>query len=541
MLEIYEIRQFAVQKSRCPSTSVDGRDFDGRHIEKPSSCRPVKKVPETLTERVGYPSYGTRRTGATGTACSPKLALSSPVLSKLNSGSIFFILSAFVLRCPRDRRHAKSQPPSLELRLKITSALMTRLCADVDMDLTLVASAGEEEDEQQSDGEGQHEKQEDENSDPQEEDSQEEEDSREEEESQEEDDDDDDDDDELVIVPTKRKRTGSGKKSTTKAPPTREIEYQVAIYTAQQMKKKKSACGHPITEIVTLDSTKPWAVLKTHILTKIDTALNPRLLHFSEYSITFTVPRKVKDPIHLTDAAKYDYLVKNALLIQKIPSAKIVVEPKAESVAREKENDTNGDEDDATKTAKKGEKKTKLKGKPLANVETSPNNSLFDTVAVGARAAQLPLLQRRLELRDQAAAKNAPAVPQVNINLPPEFANLLRPVVPPAAPAPAAPNAFIPPPNTANMLIPYPHIPGADLLIQDFCSLYDLDNDICEKFQIPKYKRTNAFKFVEVDELKEMGFMKGEIAELKVAVGKWSQLPRVGNRSCKLFQWFIAN
>ncbi|KAJ7922590.1 hypothetical protein B0H13DRAFT_2317254 [Mycena leptocephala] len=406
---------------------------------------------------------------------------------------------------------------------------MNDVDADVDMDLTLVASAGEEEDEQQSDGEGQHEKQEDENSDSQEEDSQEEEDSREEEELQEEDDDDDDDDDELVLVPTKRKRTGSGKKSTTKAPPTREIEYQVAIYTAQQMKKKKSGWGHPITEIVTLDSTKPWAVLKTHILTKIDTALNPRLLHFSEYSITFTVPRQVKDPIHLADAAKYDYL---------------------KSVAREKENDTNGDEDDA---AKKGGKKTKvpkarnilpanlalnekivhlvflllpnphiflyrmitfrvgLKGKPLAAVETPPNNSLFDTVAVGARAAQSPLLQ----------------LPQVNINLPPEFANFLRSVVPPAAPAPAAPNAFIPPPNTANMFIPYPHIPGADLSIQDFCSLYDLDNDICEKFQIHKYKRTNAFKFVEVDELKEMGFMKGEVAELKVAVGKWSQLPRV--------------
>ncbi|KAJ7938962.1 hypothetical protein B0H13DRAFT_1851137 [Mycena leptocephala] len=96
---------------------------------------------------------------------------------------------------------------------------MNDVDADVDMDLTLVASAGEEEDEQQSDGEGQHEKQEDENSDSQEE------------ESQEEDDDDDDDDEELVLVPTKRKRTGSGKKLTTKAPPTREIEYQVAIYT----------------------------------------------------------------------------------------------------------------------------------------------------------------------------------------------------------------------------------------------------------------------------------------------------------------------
>ncbi|KAF8124498.1 hypothetical protein K438DRAFT_2154453 [Mycena galopus ATCC 62051] len=59
-------------KIRRPSTSVDGRDFDGRRFEKPSRYRPVEKLPEPLTERIGYPSYGTRRTGATGTACSPR-------------------------------------------------------------------------------------------------------------------------------------------------------------------------------------------------------------------------------------------------------------------------------------------------------------------------------------------------------------------------------------------------------------------------------------------------------------------------------------
>ncbi|KAJ7347170.1 hypothetical protein DFH08DRAFT_1080273 [Mycena albidolilacea] len=53
-----------------------GRRFDGcttgtaRH-PTPFRYRPVGKPPEPLTERVGYPSYGTRRTGATGTACSP--------------------------------------------------------------------------------------------------------------------------------------------------------------------------------------------------------------------------------------------------------------------------------------------------------------------------------------------------------------------------------------------------------------------------------------------------------------------------------------
>ncbi|KAF8166333.1 hypothetical protein K438DRAFT_1775219 [Mycena galopus ATCC 62051] len=72
MLEIYEICHFAVQRPHRPSTSGDGRDFDGRRLEKPSRCCPVEKLLKPLAERVSYPLYGTRRTGATGTACSPK-------------------------------------------------------------------------------------------------------------------------------------------------------------------------------------------------------------------------------------------------------------------------------------------------------------------------------------------------------------------------------------------------------------------------------------------------------------------------------------
>lgn len=163
-----------------------------------------------------------------------------------------------------------------------------------------------------------------------------------------------------------------------------------------------------------------------------------------------------------------------------------------------------------------------LKGTQFADVDTPPNNELFDKVAAAARAAKSPLLQRRLDLKEQASAKNTPAAPQVHFNFPAELANLLRPA---AAPAPAAPDAFMPPLKTANMLIPHPRIPGPDLSIENFCTLYDLDSDICDRFKEHKFKRSNAFKFVEVDELKEMGFMRGEIAELKVAVGVWSQLP----------------
>jgi hypothetical protein len=83
------------------------------------------------------------------------------------------------------------------------------------------------------------------------------------------------------------------------------------------------------------------------------------------------------------------------------------------------------------------------------------------------------------------------------------------------------------------MLISPPHIPGPDLSIEDFCSLYDLDTDISEHFKQQKFKFTNTFKFkctktfkfIELSDLKEMGFFKGGIAELKVAIKVWSQVP----------------
>lgn len=165
-----------------------------------------------------------------------------------------------------------------------------------------------------------------------------------------------------------------------------------------------------------------------------------------------------------------------------------------------------------------------MKGSAFADLETPPNNELFDKVARAARASQSPLLQRRLELKEQAAAKSAPAAPQVHFNFPPEILDLLRPAAPPAPPIAAA-NVLVPLPNASNMLIPSNRVAGPDLSIDDFCSMYDLDTDIGDRFKQQKFKGTAAFKFVELAELKEMGFLKGEVAELKVGIEKWSRAP----------------
>ncbi|KAJ7132727.1 hypothetical protein C8R46DRAFT_1235676 [Mycena filopes] len=378
-----------------------------------------------------------------------------------------------------------------------------------------------------------------------------------------------DESDDEAVVGKKRKRS---RNSSEEPPPARDIEYQVLIYTPNQMKQKKSARGAPVTEIFSLAADEPWPELKIHILAEINDTLKPRTLLLSNYALTFTIPRHVTTPIQLTDT-KYDYLVKKALLIAKNPTEFDGEKENEEDTAPKRKPKVPKARDilpaNVALNEKIGELRERwicptprgpcgsahcfftaikpehfplshdhfqswgaamLKGTAFADLEVPPNNNLFDAIAAGARGAQSPLLQRRLELREREAAKNAPAAPQVNFNFPPEFAAFLRQPAPIPAPAPApalplaAPNALTLPPNTGNMLIPYPCIPGPDLTITNFCTTYNLDDDIRNRFESNKYKGSADFEFIEVDELKEMGFMRGEIAQIKGAIGKWSQL-----------------
>jgi hypothetical protein len=75
------------------------------------------------------------------------------------------------------------------------------------------------------------------------------------------------------------------------------------------------------------------------------------------------------------------------------------------------------------------------------------------------------------------------------------------------------------------MLIPHPRVAGPDLSLEDFYAIYHIDMDICNQFKEQRFKRTTAFKFVELGDLKDMGFLKGEIAKLKVTIEKWSRMP----------------
>ncbi|KAJ7758408.1 hypothetical protein B0H16DRAFT_1721009 [Mycena metata] len=397
---------------------------------------------------------------------------------------------------------------------------------------------------------------------------------------EEEDEEDEEDDNEPVVVPAKRKR-GKGKKTIEKTPLVRDILVTIAVYTAEQMKKSRTSRGSPKSDLYTLTSDEPWDTLKAQIGVRICGILNPAILDLDNYDLTFTVPRHISDPIKLSDETHYKHLLKTALTIKTGPSARVIVEPKP--AANEKENDDAGQNGSK---AKNGGEKTKvrkerdilpgnvalnekigllrdkwrcptpgapcgsehcfvhptdpehfplshahmeswgaawLKGTQFADLNKPPNNELFDKINPASLAARSPLLQRRLELNQKAPVN---ATPTININFPPEIAGLLgrAPAVaalPAPAPAPAQ-RPRIADPNAPLMLIPINFVAGPSLTIDNFCKDYNLDEEICARFKQNRFKTTDAFAFIGMAQLTTMEFMVGEIAELQVAIGKWS-------------------
>lgn len=145
------------------------------------------------------------------------------------------------------------------------------------------------------------------------------------------------------------------------------------------------------------------------------------------------------------------------------------------------------------------------------------------------------MLERRLQ------AKNTNSTPPVsiNFNIPPEVAQLLRPVpatpeptnflapapaIMPQVPAPPVPlpqagPVFI---GTTGMLIPGDRVPGPDLSLLEFCLAHRLTDGVRNKLEENGYSGSHTFQYAQWEELKEAGLKAGEIAQLKHAILTWS-------------------
>jgi hypothetical protein len=63
---------------------------------------------------------------------------------------------------------------------------------------------------------------------------------------------------------------------------------------------------------------------------------------------------------------------------------------------------------------------------------------------------------------------------------------------------------------------------GNKLDIPTFCKSFDLDDNIGKKLLDNGYWSTQTFIHIKEEQLEKMGFLLGEIAELKVTVREWA-------------------
>jgi hypothetical protein len=149
-----------------------------------------------------------------------------------------------------------------------------------------------------------------------------------------------------------------------------------------------------------------------------------------------------------------------------------------------------------------------------------PNNKLFDPSQITRIS---PVVQRRKAEQAAIASSSSAGPPIFNISLGNDFANLFRPAPPPApAPAPPAP---LPQPviaHTYSSLLPPSREPGIDMALSEFCTQYGLSDEILAKLTKNGYTRTRTLRFVQTDDLNTIGFMLGEVAEMKDVVEQWA-------------------
>ncbi|KAK6969286.1 hypothetical protein R3P38DRAFT_2415725, partial [Favolaschia claudopus] len=83
----------------------------------------------------------------------------------------------------------------------------------------------------------------------------------------------------------------------------------VSMFTAAQLKKPKSSRGSPMSDFFKLLSDADWPACKAQIRTILRTMLGLDAVNLSNYDVTFTIPRHVKDPMTLQNATQYEHLV----------------------------------------------------------------------------------------------------------------------------------------------------------------------------------------------------------------------------------------
>ncbi|KAF8185982.1 hypothetical protein BJ912DRAFT_852486, partial [Pholiota molesta] len=121
-----------------------------------------------------------------------------------------------------------------------------------------------------------------------------------------------------------------------------KLTYILTILSAQEASKPVSK-RQPVSDSIELGNQEPWDTVKAQLLVKIDTALNPAILNFDDFTVMFYIPRVLPKPgMALSIEENYAaLLVRAANLASKTPTINITIQQKhgvKPAVDKEKEN-----------------------------------------------------------------------------------------------------------------------------------------------------------------------------------------------------------
>ncbi|KAI6112572.1 hypothetical protein F5141DRAFT_1003295 [Pisolithus sp. B1] len=152
-----------------------------------------------------------------------------------------------------------------------------------------------------------------------------------------------------------------------------------------------------------------------------------------------------------------------------------------------------------------------LKGNEHATISKPPNHHLFNAIDTHSSITQeklSPVLQHHLTLESKSNPPQASA-PVINLTLGNDILGFMH--------AGMGPQTQVPQhriKTTDGPLLPATHIPGEDIPIIEFCTCYNLSNTILKKLQENSFCKTCSLHFLSINlDLKEMGFVHGEVAE----------------------------
>jgi hypothetical protein len=109
--------------------------------------------------------------------------------------------------------------------------------------------------------------------------------------------------------------------------------------------------------------------------------------------------------------------------------------------------------------------------------------------------------------------------PVVNVVLPENFGLYPPPTGRTSGPSTTPPMQL----HESTNLIPSNYTEGEKMNLETFCLIYALPEDIKQRLHQHKITGTHAFAHMTIKHLEGMGFMLGEIIDLKEAIKCWAQ------------------